>query len=501
MTCGAFWCQLLEPGLCLLDLGSLLASQSAKERRQAKLTLWLDQRTHRSLRDSCGAIILAVYGADGPVAWSSLTERVLECRFGRIRSSFASGNLSCADYWRSSAVQMAKEVRRWRETDPPSHVSDTGKMSDDSFVQIANEAFDAAARFSAICAGISVDTLLELTNTARTCPKLRAAQANEDCEGDDPARETEPQAQTEAMDVVEHIKESQKFDSMAADADDPDECVPCCDEATALRLEGTAKGGTCDPEIAHATDQMCNPKETDVQDASPGEDAFKERFRCLEKTSLHSFVHKHENFEAMQTDLFMLLCFLRMSPQGCDMSIIRDHFMTRNSISVRVSKWHNAVRHQLAMLEMQDKIPAVRQSRVQGWVQSTERLREKLAPTLPSSLSIEKGHVIAAWNGTCWVPGLVLAVWRLYRKGNGSQLTAREISRGSLHSARIVMMECQPPTAGLFVASATSRYVVCSPERLSMRLDRDDISIKRGLDGCKVFLTQDPRFWGNDLCR
>ena len=60
-------------------------------------------------------------------------------------------------------------------------------------------------------------------------------------------------------------------------------CVPCCDEATALRLEGTAKGGTCDPEIAHATDQMCNPKETDVQDASPGEDAFKERFRCLEK--------------------------------------------------------------------------------------------------------------------------------------------------------------------------------------------------------------------------
>ena len=96
--------------------------------------------------------------------------------------------------------------------------------------------------------------------------------------------------------------------------------------------------------------------------------------------------------------LFMLLCFLRMSPQGCDMSIIRDHFMTRNSISVRVSKWHNAVRHQLAMLEMQDKIPAVRQSRVQGWVQSTERLREKLAPTLPSSLSIEKGHVIAAWE-------------------------------------------------------------------------------------------------------
>ena len=85
-----------------------------------------------------------------------------------------------------------------------------------AFVQIANKAFDAAARFSAICAGISVDTLLELTNTARTCPKLRAAQANEDCEGDDPARETEPQAQTEAMDVVEHIKESQKFDSMAS---------------------------------------------------------------------------------------------------------------------------------------------------------------------------------------------------------------------------------------------------------------------------------------------
>lgn len=398
----------------------------AKKTQTPKRKLWLDQRTHRNLRDSCGAIVLAVHGADGPVAWYVLTERILEMRFGRIRSSFASGNVSCGEYWRSSAVQMRRELTKWQNSEPLSHAQDSGKMSDRSFVEIANQAFDAAAKLSAICAGLPLDDFLALVRTARTCPQLQAAQANDDCE--DPGENTtaEPQLSIDATAVIEHIRNSQNFDEQVTETVDVEKVFPACSDSMAMKLEETAAGKHSDSKIGEATDAMCNPKPDADHKEVPQEVAFQGRLMALEKTTLHGFVHKWENFDSMATDLYMLLCYMRLAPKGCDSGVINNPLLARSNVVVRVSKWHNAVRHQIAMMEMQEKMPSTKTSREEGWVRSTEKLKEKLAPSLPSSVSIDAGQVVAAWNGHAWCPGVVLAVWRLYKKGNGSQLTARE---------------------------------------------------------------------------
>lgn len=54
------------------------------------------------------------------------------------------------------------------------------------------------------------------------------------------------------------------------------------------------------------------------------------------------------------------------------------------------------------------------------------------------------------------------------------------------------MMRADEQTPGLFIADASSQFVVCIQERISMRLDKPDTNIKRGVDGVKVLLTQEP---------
>ena len=72
-------------------------------------TVWLNARSHRNLKDLAGAVIKAVYAAGDRVDWPSITERVLEKRFGRIRTSFPSSEMGVAHNWRASATLMRKE--------------------------------------------------------------------------------------------------------------------------------------------------------------------------------------------------------------------------------------------------------------------------------------------------------------------------------------------------------------------------------------------------------
>lgn len=96
----------------LLDLGLIMASHTASKTGQQRKNLWLDLRTHRSLRDMAGAALLAAWGNPAAVSWSKLSERVLEKRFGRVRSSFPNSRMSTSDYWRSSCMQMRREMAK-----------------------------------------------------------------------------------------------------------------------------------------------------------------------------------------------------------------------------------------------------------------------------------------------------------------------------------------------------------------------------------------------------
>ena len=66
----------------MLKIGAAMAARETVKLKLKKNSLWIDPRTHKTLSDLCGAVVMASWGADGPLFWSRLQEIVLERRFG-----------------------------------------------------------------------------------------------------------------------------------------------------------------------------------------------------------------------------------------------------------------------------------------------------------------------------------------------------------------------------------------------------------------------------------
>lgn len=114
-------------------------------------------------------------------------------------------------------------------------------------------------------------------------------------------------------------------------------------------------------------------------------------------------------------------------------------------------------------------------------------------PTLPSTLSMHTGQIIAVYVHHTWCPALILSVWRTYKKGTGSQLAWRELSRGAVHSARVVLFRSQENQDhdNVFVCDSKSECLVLGLENLGVRLDGENVRQKKGIDGTKIQLAED----------
>eukprot|EP00435_Cladocopium_sp_Y103_P015928 s3742_g3.t3 len=102
-----------------------------------------------------------------------------------------------------------------------------------------------------------------------------------------------------------------------------------------------------------------------------------------------------------------------------------------------------------------------------------------------------EGQIIAAYVHK--TPALVLSVWRTYKKGTGSQLTWREISRGAVHSARVVLLRHKEHQThdNAFVCDSMSECLVLGLEQLGVRLDSENMCQKKAIDGTKIQLGED----------
>lgn len=155
----------------MLNLGLLMASDLAKRTGQSLRQLWIDARTHTSLKDLAGAIIIVLWSCESPVSWSSLTERLLEKRFGRVRTSFPNCCMTVSDYWRSSACVMRKEFRKHADNLLP-HLEPEEGISATEFRTITQRAWQAALKLAAMCSGRTTSDLqsdFHATNSGATC--------------------------------------------------------------------------------------------------------------------------------------------------------------------------------------------------------------------------------------------------------------------------------------------------------------------------------------------
>lgn len=203
-----------------------MASETCVQKKMKKHQCWLDVRTHRALRDLCGAVILACWSCESPALWHRLTERNLEKRFGRLRSSFPNSRMSVPDYWRASALAMRKEMKKF-EAGLPAQCEVHERLSEAEFQATVQQGFAAALKFSSFCCNKTPKELQSLLAMSSACPTLKAARLNEDAEEGDPSMMPEP-PEVGAAEVVEQIRESHTFAQKFSKATDEAPMVKFC---------------------------------------------------------------------------------------------------------------------------------------------------------------------------------------------------------------------------------------------------------------------------------
>ena len=168
-------------GLCLLNLGLLMATDTAKRLNVPTRSCWLDLRTHRNLKNLCASTIMTACKCDTPLRWDSLTEINLEKRFGRIRTSFPNCCMTAADFWRSSATIMRKEVHGFQQ-DVPEPVPMDERLTSNEFCTIAQRSLQAALKFASMCSGRAVGDLQGAFSTSQAGAEFEFALAEGDNE-------------------------------------------------------------------------------------------------------------------------------------------------------------------------------------------------------------------------------------------------------------------------------------------------------------------------------
>ena len=124
-----------------------MAHDLARKRGCKKRDFWIDSRTALTLKDICGSVLCCAYAGKSPLQWPKLTERKLECRFGRIRSSFSTSQVTIADYWRASLHLMKREMH----AELPEPCAHPEAVTEDQFVKCGDRAFVACRKLMAMC--------------------------------------------------------------------------------------------------------------------------------------------------------------------------------------------------------------------------------------------------------------------------------------------------------------------------------------------------------------
>ncbi|CAE7928428.1 unnamed protein product, partial [Symbiodinium sp. KB8] len=173
--------------------------------------------------------------------------------------------------------------------------------------------------------------------------------------------------------------------------------------------------------------------------------------------TLQQALGSHATLEAAKQDLWWLLAYLRMGKQGMDQLIIADHFAARRAGMCKDLRWHDKLRRDLKVSEIQQAHAGQRTSRAQAWREVQDKIRGGVS--LPDSMQLQSGDVVLVQVADKWCPAIVLALWRLCKKGSGAMLTYDAQPRGVLHSLRVALCD-QADGGALDVSSDSSCQVV-----------------------------------------
>ena len=172
-------------------------------------------------------------------------------------------------------------------------------------------------------------------------------------------------------------------------------------------------------------------------------------------------------FADVKDNLFRLVCYLRMAPDGADSRYVRDHFASRVASLDKSLRWQDQLRHALAVQESWEKLPALRKSRQQAWMQVATDQVEAFGKDMPKVLSLESGQIVLVQSGDEWTPALITTVWRAQKKGN----SINETPRGCTKAIRAAILQPAQDRPHVFQASRFSRCEVFPLQKVGMHLE------------------------------
>lgn len=141
----------------LLDVGLVMAKAMAAKLGLKRKAVWLDNRTHSTLRDLSGGMLISSWGCPSEVVFSRLSERNIETRFGRLRSQFENSKMSVGDYWKASCMDMRRQLDGWDASKIP-QIPAEKMLSPDAFANAASSSSQIGQLIqSLVQRGVEVD--------------------------------------------------------------------------------------------------------------------------------------------------------------------------------------------------------------------------------------------------------------------------------------------------------------------------------------------------------
>ena len=150
----------------LLDLGNMLAGETAAEHNVSKAQCWLHPATYNHLQQLCGCTAIACYSYPDALPfkpWESI-ELKLEEYFGSLRCQYKSSQLTARDYALASCRQMRKHLQHCTELQegkvPPTSSKrslpvpdspDYKAVNDEQYQKCALRALEGAFALMACC--------------------------------------------------------------------------------------------------------------------------------------------------------------------------------------------------------------------------------------------------------------------------------------------------------------------------------------------------------------
>ena len=132
-----------------------MAKELAQKRGWRMRDCWVDPVPAATMREICTSVIGICWSGDGHIFWNRMSERSLEQRFGRLRSSFATAQMAVGDYWRSSFSLMKAELKKFQDGPSPQQKSPETQIHHDEFCCTASRAFCGAVKLATLCSSKS----------------------------------------------------------------------------------------------------------------------------------------------------------------------------------------------------------------------------------------------------------------------------------------------------------------------------------------------------------